>query len=269
MGRRRRFGTFTAEASGAGQAVAAALSGAGAHPLGALGLRPPPRARHPALRPDQGPGRHGWLNELFARTDRTRDRGAVLHLRLYHLMGGDTAGVALPTDWRQTDLAKRVLRCVEASAQAAARKSDAIKRRLGRAEAEAGSRVGQQPARLRSGGSVAKNGVPYVCAAPLPLNGVDPAALAAQVSRKVGIRRSVRHLRPSSSASVCAGQEVCASCLWPGLLPTLARARACEDYAARAAQARFAARRVGVGQIKSARLLAKPPHLPAAHTSDQ
>jgi len=68
-------------------------------------------------------------------------------------MGGDTSGVASPTDWRQTDLAKRVLRRVEASAQAAARKSDAIKRRLGRAEA--GSRVGQEPARLRSGGSVA------------------------------------------------------------------------------------------------------------------
>jgi len=97
--------------------------------------------------------RHGWLNELFARTDRTRDRGAFLHLPLHHLMGGDTVGVASPTDWRQTDLAKRVLRCVEASAQAAARMSDAIKRRLGRAEA--GSRVGQEPARLRSGGPVA------------------------------------------------------------------------------------------------------------------
>ena len=70
-------------------------------------------------------------------------------------MGGDTAGVASPTDWRQKGLAKRVLRLrrVEASAQAAARKSDAIKRRVGRAEA--GSRVGQEPARLRSGGSVA------------------------------------------------------------------------------------------------------------------
>jgi len=55
-------------------------------------------------------------------------------------------------------------------------------------------------------------GVPYNCAAPLPLNGVGPAALAAQVSRKVGIRRSVRHLPPSSSASVRASQEVCASC---------------------------------------------------------
>jgi len=43
--------------------------------------------------------------------------------------------------------------------------------------------------------------------------------------------------------------------------------RVCEDCAARAAQARCAARRVGVGQIKSARLLAKPPLLPAAHTS--
>ena len=107
-----------------------------------------------------------------------------------------------------------------------------------------------------------------MCAAPLPLNGVDPAALAAQVSRKVGIRRSVRHLLPSSSALVCAGQEVCASCLWPGLLPTLARARACEDCAARAAQARCAARRVGVEKIKSARLPAKSPPLPAAHTSD-
>jgi len=41
-------------------------------------------------------------------------------------MGGDTAGVASPTDWRQTDLAKRVLRCVEASVQAAAREVDAI-----------------------------------------------------------------------------------------------------------------------------------------------
>jgi len=51
-------------------------------------------------------------------------------------MGGDTAGVASPTDWRQTDLVKRVLRRVEveASAQAAATKSDAIKRRLGRAQ---------------------------------------------------------------------------------------------------------------------------------------
>jgi len=34
-------------------------------------------------------------------------------------MSGDTAGVASPTDWRQTDLAKRVLRRVEASAQTA------------------------------------------------------------------------------------------------------------------------------------------------------
>jgi len=70
-------------------------------------------------------------------------------------MGGDTAGAASPTDWRQAHLAKRVLRRVEveASAQAAARKSDAIKRRLGRAEA--GSRVGQEPARPRSGGPVA------------------------------------------------------------------------------------------------------------------
>ena len=111
--------------------------------------------------------------------------------------------------------------------------------------------------------------MPYVCAAPLPLNGVDPAALAAQVSRKVGIQHSVRHLpRPSSLASVCASQEVCASCLWPGLLPTLARARACEDCAARAAQACCAARRVSVGQINSARLLAKSPPFPAAHTSD-
>jgi len=118
-------------------------------------------------------------------------------------MGGDTAGVASPTDWRQTALVKWVLRRVEAGAQAAATKSDATKRRLGRAET--GSRVGQEPAPLRSGGSVAKNGVSYVCAAPMPLNGVDPAALAAQVSRKVGIRRSVRHLLPSSSASVCAG----------------------------------------------------------------
>jgi len=94
------------------------------------------------------------LNELFARADRTRDRGAVLHLRLHHLMGGDTAGVASPTDWRQTDLAKRVLRRVEASAQAAARTSDAIKRRL-MGRAEAGSRVGREPARLQSGGPVA------------------------------------------------------------------------------------------------------------------
>jgi len=98
-------------------------------------------------------GSHGWLNELFARAHRTRDRGAVLHLRLHHPMGGDTASVVSPTDWRQTDLAKRVLRRVEASAQAAARTSDAIKRRLGRAEA--GSRVGQEPARLRSSGPVA------------------------------------------------------------------------------------------------------------------
>jgi len=75
------------------------------------------------------------LNELFARADRTRDRVAVLHLlrlRLHQLMSGDTAGVASPTDWRQTDLAKRVLRRVEASTstQAVARKSDATKRRL-------------------------------------------------------------------------------------------------------------------------------------------
>ena len=76
------------------------------------------------------------MNELFARADRTRDHGAVLQLRLHHPMGGDTAGVASPTDWRQTDLVKRVLRRVEveASAQAAATKSDAIKRRLGRAQ---------------------------------------------------------------------------------------------------------------------------------------
>jgi len=97
------------------------------------------------------------LNELFAHSDRTRDRGAVLHLRLHHLMGGDTAGAASPTDWRQADLAKRVLRRVEVevSAQAAARKSNAIKRRLGRAEAGSRIGVGQEPARPRSGGPVA------------------------------------------------------------------------------------------------------------------
>jgi len=161
-------------------------------------------------------------------------------------MGGDTAGVASPTYWRQTDLAKRVLRRVEASAQAAARKSDAIKRRLGRAEAGSRVGIGQEPVRPRSGGPVAWNGVSYLCAAPLPLNGVDPAALAAQVSRKVLTRRCVRHLLPSSLASVCAGQEVFASYLWSGLLPTLARDWACEDCAARVAQARCAARRLGV-----------------------
>jgi len=41
-------------------------------------------------------------------------------------MGGDTAGVASPTNWRQTDLAKRLLKPVEASAQAAAEESDAV-----------------------------------------------------------------------------------------------------------------------------------------------
>jgi len=67
-------------------------------------------------------------------------------------MGGDTAGVASPTYWRQTDLARRVLRRVEASAQAAARKSDAIKRRLGRAEGRRGAphRGGHQ----QTGGSL-------------------------------------------------------------------------------------------------------------------
>jgi len=55
---------------------------------------------------------------LFAHFDRTRDRGAVLHLRLHHLMGGDTAGAASPTDWRQADLAKRMLRRVEVEASA-------------------------------------------------------------------------------------------------------------------------------------------------------
>jgi len=233
---------------------------------------PPQQTRRQARRPaDNTPFEYKLLNLStwfrFITADRTRDRGAVLHLRLHHLMSGDTVAVTSPTDWRQTDLAKRVLRRVEASAQAAARMSDAIKRRLGRAEA--GSRVGQEPARLRSGAPAAYNGVPYLCVAPLPLNSVDPAALAAQVfERNVGIRRTVRHLLPSSSALVCAGQEVCASCLWPGLLPMLARARACKDCVARAAQARCAARQVGVGQTKSARLLAKLPPLPAAHTSD-
>jgi hypothetical protein len=87
----------------------------------------------------KGPGAKGGWSELFARAGRVRDRGAVLHLWLYHLMGGDAGGFAPPSDWRQTDLGKRLLRRAEASAQAAAKQVDAIKKCLGRARGASAS----------------------------------------------------------------------------------------------------------------------------------
>jgi hypothetical protein len=83
----------------------------------------------------QGPGAKGGWSENFARAGRVRDRGTVLHLWLYHLMGGDGAGLAPPAGWRQTDLSKRLLRRAEASAQEAAKQVDSIKNHMSRARA--------------------------------------------------------------------------------------------------------------------------------------
>jgi hypothetical protein len=98
----------------------------------------------------KGPGAKGGWSELFARAGRVRDRGAVLHLWLYHLMGGDGAGFAPPADWRQNGLTKRLLRRAEASAQAAAKQVDSIKSHTSKARARGEACLAQLHWRLVS-----------------------------------------------------------------------------------------------------------------------
>jgi len=95
LGRRCQFGALTAEASGAGRAVAAALAGAGGHPPGALHLRSPPRARRPAPRPHQGPGSHGWL------TSSSRVLTVPATVARSYTCGSTTSWVATPRALRR------------------------------------------------------------------------------------------------------------------------------------------------------------------------